>query len=73
MINIYSKKGYRVTSNRTECVTYANIRTMYDLIHDQMVETGIVVCLPEIQWYYVDREGQYLPDRENYVGLKVKI
>ena len=37
---IQTKKGYRMASNRSEWVTYNNVKTMYDLVYDQIGMTS---------------------------------
>ena len=34
-------KGFRVSSTRTEWVTYKNVEKMYHLIYTQMVKAGV--------------------------------
>ena len=70
---LHSRKGYRVACNRTEWVIYNNVKIMYDLIYEQMINAGIAVELPEEEQYWVDKDGEELDSDENAVGLKVKV
>ena len=50
--------GYKVSSIRTEWVTYANIEKMYYLVYTQMVNAGVARWLPISEHYYVIDEGE---------------
>ena len=48
--------GFKVSSTRTEWVTYANIEKMYHLVYDQMEEAGVARWLLPSEHYYVNEE-----------------
>ena len=62
-----------MASNRSEWVTYNNVKTMYDLVYDQMVEAKIAEALPEEEWFWVDMAGNKYSESDKRCGLQVKI
>ena len=66
-------KGYRVSNNRMEWVTYENVEKMYNLVYEQMVRSGVAEHLAPDEYYYVNKVGEKVDSKEESVGLQVKI
>ena len=66
-------KRYRVANNRTEWLTYQNIDTMYDLVYNHMVKSGVAKYLPPKEYYYVNNDGEKVESEEELVGMLVKV
>ena len=70
---IESKRGGQIANNRVEWVTYENVKLMYDLVYEQMVQAGIAVSLPENEWHWVDYNGFTVDSKAESTGLKIKV
>ena len=45
---------------------------MYDLVHEQMVNSSIAINLPESEWYWIDNNGEQAQNKEDTVGNIIK-
>ena len=66
-------KGHLVPTNRTEWVTFDNIKRVYDLMYDQMLTAGVARRLSPADHYWVDKNGETIESESDACGLKVEI
>ena len=50
------KRGERFACNRHQWTSYVNVKQMYDIIYDEMVNARIAICLEKE--IYLDAKGK---------------
>ena len=64
-------KGVRVAANRTEWVTYQNVESMYNLVYEQMIDSGLARRLLESEQYFVNENGEVVESENDAFGKKI--
>ena len=62
-------KGYRVANNRTKWTTYKNIDQLYDLVYEQMANSGVAKHLAPEEYYYLNEKRERVISVEESVGF----
>ena len=68
-----SSQGTQMHLTCQDWTTYTNIKTMYELVYEQMAEAGIARHLPEEEQYWVDTASAIVDSEEKAAGLKCTI
>ena len=67
---IVTKRGEKFASNRSDWTTLPNIKQMYEVIYDEMVDAGVAI---ELQTpIFTDIDGNPVDEAERF-GMKQKI
>ena len=61
---IVTKQGERFACNRHQWTSYANVKQMYYVIYDEMVNVRIAIRLEKE--IYLDTKGNEVPEKEAY-------
>lgn len=66
-------KGVRQHKTRKDWCTHANMKKMYKLVYEQMIEAKIAERLPEDQQYWVDKDGNVVDSEDKAAGHKCEV